>query len=86
MRVMTSLSVLALNSVIISACATQPKPQPVPVVTVQCLPLASYSPEEQRKAAAELAALPQGSSLAKLVIDYGKLRAADRACLETPPH
>lgn len=45
-----------------------------------CPPLVSYTPETQRQAAAELRRLPKDSPLAKLVVDYGKTRAAIRAC------
>lgn len=43
-----------------------------------CPPLVDYSAERQTLAAKELRALPKGSELAKLVVDYGKLRAACR--------
>lgn len=43
-----------------------------------CPPLVAYSPETQRAAAAELRALPKGSPLARMIVDYGKTRAACR--------
>jgi hypothetical protein len=44
-----------------------------------CPPLASYPPEFQRRAAAEMEALPPGSPLAQMIVDYGRLRDACRA-------
>lgn len=43
-----------------------------------CPPLVNYSAERQTLAAKELRALPKDSEIAKLVVDYGKLRAACR--------
>lgn len=45
-----------------------------------CPPLVSYRPEFQKRAAAELRALPRGSAVADLVVDYKKTRDAIRAC------
>lgn len=42
-----------------------------------CPPLQTYSPEEQKQAAAEIRANPN-SRLAKMVGDYGRLRKACR--------
>jgi hypothetical protein len=43
-----------------------------------CPPLIDYSAERQTLAAKELRRLPANSEVAKLVVDYGKLRAACR--------
>lgn len=43
-----------------------------------CPPLIRYSAETQKKAAEELRRLPPGSPLAKLVVDYKKMRDACR--------
>lgn len=43
-----------------------------------CPPLVTYSAETQRQAAQELRRLPKDSQLAKLVIDYSKMRKACR--------
>lgn len=43
-----------------------------------CPPLVTYSAETQKQAARELRALPKDSKLAKLVIDYSKMRSACR--------
>ena len=46
---------------------------------VTCPPLVTYPPAFQQQAAAELRALPAGSALATMIVDYGKLRDACRA-------
>lgn len=43
-----------------------------------CPPLASYPPEFQRRAAAELQAMPAGSAVGQMIVDYGRLRDACR--------
>lgn len=46
-----------------------------------CLALVPYDVQIQRQAAAELAALPNGAVLARMIDDYGDLRARIRgAC------
>lgn len=47
-----------------------------------CPPLVTYDAALQRRAAAELRALPAGAALATLVTDYGKTRDACRALEE----
>lgn len=69
-----SIQVLA-TCTILSACAT-------PAVKLQCLPLKTYSAEQQKALADALAVLPDTSPVASAMIDYGQLRAADRACLD----
>lgn len=44
-----------------------------------CPPLVAYPPAAQSRAAAELRALPKGSPLAVMIVDYGKTRDACRA-------
>lgn len=72
----------------LSACATTkptaPPPPPAVVARLQCLPMVSYSKAEQTQAADELAKLPAGSMVGRLVTDYGAMRAADRACQAQP--
>lgn len=63
----------------LTACATQPKPQPV--AAVSCLPLKAYTPAEQKALADRLRKESPDSPLAQAMVDYGKLRDADRACL-----
>lgn len=60
------------------------------VTRTECLPMRDYTPAEQRQAEEELRALPQNSEIAKFVVDYGAMRAANRACRaasgnSTPP-
>lgn len=43
-----------------------------------CPPLVTYSAETQRLAAQELRRLPKDSQLAKLIVDYSKMRKACR--------
>lgn len=43
-----------------------------------CPPLVAYSGTFQKEAAAELRALPSGSRLATMIVDYGKQRDACR--------
>ena len=45
----------------------------------RCPPQKSYSAAFQKRAAAELEALPAGSAVAELVADYGQERKACRA-------
>ncbi len=45
----------------------------------RCPPLATYPPAFQSRAAGELQALPAGSAVGQLVVDYGRLRDACRA-------
>lgn len=60
--------------------------QQVPVVEAHCLPLPHYTATEQQRAAQELASLPKGAELRRMMTDYGKMRAGDRACLENGGH
>lgn len=43
-----------------------------------CPPLVTYSPEQMKRAAAEMRALHKGAELRRLVTDYGKMRDACR--------
>jgi hypothetical protein len=44
-----------------------------------CPPLVAYPRDAQSRAARELRALPKGSPLAAMIVDYGKTRDACRA-------
>lgn len=61
----------------LAGCATTPPPTPVTVTA--CLPMAVYSPAQEKAAGDALAALPPANPLATFMADYGALRAADRA-------
>ncbi len=69
--VLVLLTLLMLNG-----CAAQP----VPVLHNFCIPMVSYSRQEQSKAVKELESLGSHSELAEMITDYGRMRAADRAC------
>ena len=47
---------------------------------MQCLPLKTYTADEERALAAALRTLPPGSPIAGAFVDYKKMRDADRAC------
>lgn len=49
------------------------------VVLSRCPELRTYTPEQQRRAAAELRKMPQDSVIALMTADYGTLRARCRA-------
>jgi hypothetical protein len=49
-------------------------------VTVTCPAPVVYTPGQQAEAADELLALPPGSILTQMMIDYGTLRAKLREC------
>jgi hypothetical protein len=70
--------IFGLTAAILSACAgTTP-----PLATTQvCLPLKTYTPEQQAAVSAALKALPSDSPLPEFIGDFGAMRAADRACL-----
>lgn len=72
-------AVLILCALALSACQ-----HAGPSVTA-CLPLKPYTAEEQAQLAAALAVLPDNDPMALALIDYGKMRQADRACLASRP-
>ena len=61
---------------ILGGCLTRPVD-----VQVHCLPMKDYSAAEQEALAAALAPLPADSVIVQFVIDYGAMRAANRACI-----
>lgn len=75
-RACRSALAIALPLISTAACSSLPAP---PVALARCPPLAAYSPEWQRAAAAELGALPADSRLARALADYATLRARCRA-------
>jgi len=64
---------------LLGACQTLPAPKTV------CLPLKPYTTEEQARLGAQLAVLPSGSDLVGAILDYQRMRDADRACLAAKP-
>lgn len=70
-----------IPTLFLAACAT-----PAPVVTVTCLPLASYTAAQEQAVAEEILALPPADAdLIQLFTDFSQMRAADRACLAANP-
>ena len=49
-------------------------------ISDSCPPVVPYDPATQAKAADELKALPVGSVLGRMMVDYGIMRAEARAC------
>ena len=45
-----------------------------------CVPIVTYTSDFEKATALELAALPPGSHVARMVADYGRERAELRAC------
>jgi hypothetical protein len=75
MRKQLAIALTAL----LAACATAGSDGPL------CPALVPYPPEVQRRAADELAVLPPDSVLARMIDDYGELRARIRgACGHAP--
>lgn len=75
----------ALGMLLLALTACAHAPAPPPTTRTACLPMAEYSRAEQDKAADELEALPSNSQVGRMVVDYGTLRAANRAACN-PPH
>jgi hypothetical protein len=57
---------------VLAGCSTTPVPQ--------CIAIVPYTPGQQAEAADEIMALPAGSILEQMILDYGELRAKLRAC------
>ena len=71
------LGVLAIVTSWLSACGTAIS-EPTPVGA--CPPVVEYSHEFQARAAEELGVLPDGSTIAEMLADYGVMRDQARAC------
>jgi len=67
--------VLCIGILVMWCGAAEPPRAPA----VRCPPLVQYERQVQSAAAAELRGLPPGSAVARLVTDYGTLRARCRA-------
>lgn len=79
-RYLVSVAGAAAASATLQACAASPVQ-----ISTQCPPLATYTPAQQQALAAAVQALPDGSPLVSAMLDYGQLRAADRACQGVSP-
>ena len=64
-------------------CATPAPPPPAaaPILSVECLPLKAYSQAEQAALRTQLAGLPPDSPVQLAMLDYLRMRDADRACM-----
>lgn len=71
------LAVLAIATSLLSGCGTAGSER---LNAAACPPVVSYGAEEQTKAAAELEALPEGSTVAGLLSDYAVMRDQARTC------
>lgn len=69
-----------LAALLLSACATA-RPEPVPVVKIQCASVTAISKAQQAKAADELDLLPEDSVLGTVIVpDWVQMRDKARAC------
>lgn len=75
-----SLTALAIAPLMISIAACSDEEIRTAIIT-RCPELATYTAEQQQRAAAELRALPRESVIALMTADYGTLRARCRAYL-----
>lgn len=73
---------VAFASLALSGCATKPAPLPSVSAPV-CLPLKAYDPATQKAMADQLKSLPPESPVALAMLDYLRMRDADRACLNS---
>jgi hypothetical protein len=71
------LAVIGLTLLV--GCA--PPPLDVHVI---CIPLRTWTQDEQAQLAAALSAAPQTSPIWTLAKDWEQMRDADRACLKSP--
>jgi hypothetical protein len=72
---MRRLTTIAATAALLGGCATGGSD----IRPAMCGWIEAYPPALQARAAAELDALPPGAALARLVEDYGALRARIRA-------
>lgn len=64
----------------LSSCAAIPM---APDVQASCLPLKAYTAAEQAQLSTELKKLSQDSAILGVMLDYEKMRDADRACISS---
>lgn len=53
------------------------------VPKIQCEQNIQYSLESQKKASEEISALPQESEVLRYMMDYSKIRDANKACINS---
>jgi hypothetical protein len=80
MAVVSRLAILLL----VGACSTAEAPLPSAAPPVVAPRPKEYTCDQQRAAAAEFERLPAGNILRTFIVDYGTLRAANRAALKLP--
>lgn len=73
-------SLLLIAATLLAGCATATSDP-----TVLCPALTAYTPAQQIAAAAEIEALPAGSQIGSMVVDYGDLRRRIRAACPPAP-
>jgi len=73
-----------LICILLAGCATT-APLPQAPAKPACLPLTFYTPAEETALGAALGELTDGNPLISGWADYGKMRAADRACMGLDP-
>lgn len=71
-------------SISVSGCASAPR-SPAPAHAAACPPLVTYTPAQQKAIQAARQALSPDNPLNGLVVDYERMRDADRACLGAKP-
>lgn len=76
-----ALAIAAIAFFAVDSCASVPIAPPAPTVKTVCLPMTTYSQAQEQAVAAELAKLAPDDPVAAFIVDYGQMRAADRACL-----
>ena len=71
------LSILGSALLLVSCASSSPPPT---IMKTLCLPMKSYSPQEQQEAAEAMMHLSASAAiLQQMMVDYGKLRDANRA-------
>lgn len=79
---MRTLSVVFVSLLFLTGCAHMSRDEVLAartLVIAKCPVLKSYSPEQQKKAAEELKAMGVDSEIARMMVDYSKMRDACRA-------
>ena len=74
---MPQFAVLGLATSLLTGCAQVGSD---PRVATVCPPVVEYSREFQARAAEELALLPEGSVIAKMLADYAVMREQAQSC------
>lgn len=70
-------SIFVACFLLLSACASQ---VPQTAVTVACPPVQDWSPQDLATLQGELAAMPFGSKIWRMELDWQRMRDASRAC------